>query len=97
MKTSQTQKLINLLSDGLEHSTIEILEKVYGNDHLGLARVSARIYDAKQQGFEIVGRRDKISPSIYWYRIVKEAVQTNILDTLNFQSKSRQDNTMNFR
>ena len=58
-KKSQTQRLLELLSDGEPHRSDEILEKVYGGSHLGIARISARIYDLKQKGYDIVGFKDK--------------------------------------
>jgi hypothetical protein len=69
-KQSQTTRLLELLSDGKDHSTIDIMEKVYGAGHLGLARVGSRICDLRQSGHEIVGWKDKTNPSIYWYRMV---------------------------
>lgn len=67
---SQAQRLLALLSDYQWHSTPEVLDVVYGNDHLGLARVGARIYDLKKQGHEIVGKDDETRSTIYWYRLV---------------------------
>lgn len=67
---SQTTKLLALLSDGQPHSTLDIMEKVYGNSHLGLARVGARVYDLRQKGHEIEGKKDKENPAIYWYKLV---------------------------
>lgn len=67
---SQTNKLLELLEDGAEHSTPEILEKVYGDEHLGLARVSARILDLRKKGHYITGRKDKDNKSIYWYQLI---------------------------
>lgn len=68
---SQTEKLYELLSDGLPHRTDEIMEKVYGSDHLGLARCGARIYDLKKKyGVEITGRKDTVNPSLYWYQMI---------------------------
>jgi hypothetical protein len=65
---SQTQKLQELLSDNRPHSTIEIMEYVYGNDHLGLARVGARVYDlTHKHAFRVVGWHDSENPAIYWY------------------------------
>ena len=80
---SQKNQLLNLLRDGFPHSTIEIMEKVYGNQHLGLARVGARIYDLKKDlkntGYSIKGSRDHKNPSIYWYQLT-EAQQTSKFD-----------------
>lgn len=74
-KKSQTQKLFELLSDGRAHCTVEIMEKVYGNDHLGLARVGARIWDIKnEKGVEIDSWRDVYSKSLWWYQLRNNAV-----------------------
>ena len=95
MKMSQTEKLINLLIDGQEHSTVEIMDKVYGGDHLGLARVGARIFDAKQKGYSIVGRRDKNKSSVYWYKMILEPKQLGIADALGLEIKP--NNKLNFQ
>jgi hypothetical protein len=67
---SQTDRLYSLLSDGEPHRTDEIMAIVYGADHLGLARVGARVYDVQQKyGVKINGWHDKNNPSLYWYQI----------------------------
>ena len=75
---SQTQKLYNLLSDGNPHRTDEIMLVVYGANHLGLARVSARIHDLKMEGHNITGRKDKNNPTLYWYMLKIEDTLFNI-------------------
>ena len=98
---SQTKKLFELLSDGLPHSTVEILEKVYGGEHLGLARVGGRINDLVNEGKifldeygnEITGKnvkrgwKDKYNPAIYWYRLKKENQTLEIpeIGTIDFE------------
>ena len=70
MKTSQVDRLYNLLSDGRPHSTVEILEEVYGGDHLGLARVAARIYDVKKKyHVNIKCWSDSERRTMSWYQI----------------------------
>lgn len=70
MEKSQTEKLYELLSDGLPHRTDEIMEKIYGGSHLGLARVGARIYDIKKKyDVSIQGWKDKDNEALYWYQI----------------------------
>jgi hypothetical protein len=69
MKLSQSKRLFNLLKDGKEHSTVEILEVVYGGSHTGLARVGARIKDLKDDGRDIDGYFKPGSRSVYWYRL----------------------------
>lgn len=73
MKLSQAERLRRLLSDGQSHSTVEIMEKVYGGSHLGLARVGARIHDLKARGCEIDGWRDAENRAVYWYRLTPRA------------------------
>jgi hypothetical protein len=69
MKLSQASRLLALLKDGQPHSTVEIMERVYGGSHLGLARVGARIYDLKNKGHEIRGWKDEKNPAVYWYQM----------------------------
>lgn len=70
---SQVERLYNFLKDGQPHRTDDILIEVYGGDHLGLARVGARIWDIKKKYPNIEridGWKDKINPSLYWYKII---------------------------
>ncbi|MFA5128539.1 MAG: hypothetical protein WC445_01080 [Patescibacteria group bacterium] len=76
---TQRAKLLNLLQDGLPHSTPEIMQKVYGNEHCGIARIGARINDLVKEGYVFVdengielkenrrGWADKNDRSVYWY------------------------------
>lgn len=66
---SQKQKLYNLLKDGREHTTLEILEKVYGVGHAGIARIASRINDLRNEGNIIDGRKDQNNPSVFIYRL----------------------------
>lgn len=77
---SQSSKLLDMLSDFQPHSTVEIMEKVYGNDHLGLSRVGARIFDIRKKGHDIEGWKDPNNPTIYWYKLnpsVQKAVSAH--------------------
>ena len=76
---SQNEKLLSLLSDGLPHRTDEIMRICYGDEHLGLSRVGARIYDLTQKGHDILGWKDPEWPTLYFYRLVKsrEAFSAN--------------------
>lgn len=76
MKRSQAQRLLELLQDGEPHSTVEIMERVYGGDHLGLARVGARVWDLKTKGHEIVGWKDKERPTLFWYQMTPKVKPT---------------------
>lgn len=83
MIQSQVNKLYDLLKDGEAHRTDEIMKIVYGGDHLGLARVGARVNDLIKRGCIFVdengrplveknkrrGWPDKFNPTLYWYRI----------------------------
>jgi len=67
---SQTESLYKLLLDCQEHRTDEILEKVYGNDHLGIARIGARIHDIKNKfGVEIKSWKDPVNKTLWWYQL----------------------------
>lgn len=70
MKDGQVQRLYNLLSDGNSYSTIDILNRVYGGEHLGIARISARIWDLKKKGCIIESWRDKERKSIWYYKMI---------------------------
>ena len=67
---SQSERLYELLSDFSWHRTDEILERVYGSSHLGIARISARIYDVqKKYRLEIESEKEK--GSLWKYRMKK--------------------------
>ncbi len=69
---SQLDKLYDLLYDGLPHRTDEIMKVVYGADHLGLARVGARIYDLKKRmNVMIRSWPDPEHKSLTWYQLIK--------------------------
>ncbi len=89
MKKSQADRLLDLLRDGVEHSTIEILERVYGGGHLGIARIGARIHDLKGRGFEIVSRRDEQRPTIWLYQLVS-APKKQIVEYMPVMQDGRQ-------
>ena len=75
---SQTSDMYALLSDYKPHSTKEILKEVYGNSHLGIARIGARIYDIKgKYRVQIESWQDPIKHSIWWYQIEKKIVPTS--------------------
>jgi len=76
---SQKEKLYELLKDGFPHRTDEIMEKVYGNDHCGLARVGARIWDLKNAGHAIIGYKDADHPSLYFYRLQPKIEQMRLI------------------
>ncbi len=75
---TQLSRLLELLKDGLPHRTDEILEKCYGNNHLGLARVGARIYDLKNVGYNIIGWKDKNNRALYFYQLKRELKQLSL-------------------
>ena len=76
---SQSSKLLSLLSDGLPHNTIEIVQEVYAGGEvcnscgspkvLSLSRVGARIWDLKQKGHVIKGWRDEDNSALWWYQM----------------------------
>jgi hypothetical protein len=66
---SQKSRLLILLKDKCAHTTPEIMEKVYGSDHLGRSNIPARILDLKNEGHEIECKHE--SGTIYSYRLIK--------------------------
>lgn len=70
-KLSQKIRLYQLLSDGKPHRTDEILEKVYGASHLGVARIASRIHDLrKQENLDIISYREPQKPSLWVYQLI---------------------------
>ena len=67
---SQTTKIHKILSEGRPIRTDEIMDRVYGNDHLGLARIGARIWDIKKKGIRIESWPDKEHSTLWWYAII---------------------------
>ncbi|MGB8006423.1 MAG: hypothetical protein WCF48_04785 [Terriglobales bacterium] len=70
MKSTQTDKLFQLLKDGKPHRTDEILREVYGSEHLGIARIGARINDLKKLGHQIIGYHDTQNRKLYVYKLI---------------------------
>jgi hypothetical protein len=77
MKESQTDRLYALLKDGMPRRTDEILRVVYGGEHLGIARIGARIADLKEGKHTARvkcdiprARPDAENPSLSWYQIL---------------------------
>jgi hypothetical protein len=57
-----------------------ILNEVYGSEHLGIARIGARIADIKKKyGVKIKGYKDETTPSLYWYQIIKDYEQLKLI------------------
>lgn len=69
---SQTNLLYSLLLDGEWHDTMQILARVYGGSHLGLARVSARIYDIKKKPevLDVESRKCENADTVWEYRMI---------------------------
>lgn len=65
---SQKERLLSVLSDHAWHDTPEILERVYGGAHLGIARIGARIADLKADGHQIESKR--LDGSVWAYRLL---------------------------
>jgi len=67
---SQVERLHDLMSDGEPHRTDEIMAKVYGSDHLGIARIGARIHDLKEKyDVSVSSWKDKRIRSLWWYQL----------------------------
>lgn len=69
---SQADKLLELLSDGKPHSTVEIMRVVYGGDHLGVARIASRVSELRERGWIIESKPGKINKTVWWYRLTSE-------------------------
>ena len=54
---TQKERLLNLLKDGSWHDTPSIQIVVYGQNHLGVARIASRINDLKNEGYDIESRK----------------------------------------
>lgn len=67
---TQAEALLILLSDGEPHSTYEITRVVYGLDHAGVCRISARIKELRDRGNDIIGFKDKENRQKYWYQLI---------------------------
>jgi hypothetical protein len=67
---TQAERLLQLLKDGLPHRTDEILREVYGSEHLGIARIGARIADLKKLGHHIIGYHDPENSRLYIYKLI---------------------------
>jgi hypothetical protein len=70
--SSQRERLKRVLEDGAPHRSDELLRVVYGSDHLGLARLAARVYDLKKTlpvGVGVKSWRDSDHPTLTWYRM----------------------------
>lgn len=89
---NQTDKLYILLSDGMEHSTFEIAEKIYGlSEGPHVARIGARVYDVKKAyKVEIDSRSDKINKKMWWYRLIPKPIEGELF-TVSAKSVSPWD------
>jgi hypothetical protein len=56
------------------HNTVEILREVYGSEHLGIARIGARINDLKKLGHNIVAYHDPQNRKPYVYKLIPPEV-----------------------
>ena len=66
-KQSQKARLLKLLSDFCWHDTPNIMAVVYGVGHSGVCRISERIRELKEMGYQIESR--KKSQTVQEYRL----------------------------
>ena len=71
---TQAARLLQLLKDFRPHRTDEILREVYGSEHLGIARIGARIADLKKLGHHIIGYHDPQNQKLYFYKLIPPQV-----------------------
>lgn len=64
---SQAQDILELLKDGEIHPTTEIVRKVYHLKGAGICRVGARIYDLRQQGYDIQSKTYSNGGKVWCY------------------------------
>lgn len=64
---SQKARLLAILHNYKTHTTPDLLEKVYGDQHLGIARLAARINDLKKDGYLIESKKQ--GKSVWSYRL----------------------------
>jgi hypothetical protein len=85
---TQTERLLELLRDHQPHRTDEILLKVYGSEHMGIARIGARIADLKNLGHNITGYHDPRNRKLYVYKLIppKEIELPPAFETTNTNS-----------
>lgn len=82
---AQAKKLYDLLRDGRPHRTDEICREVYGDEHLGVARIGARIYDIKKKhNLVIKSWKDEVKKSLWWYQI-EPAAEVRV-NSINFDA-----------
>lgn len=65
---TQKARLLAVLKDYQWHSTTELLERVYGAGHLGIARLAARINDLRKDDYRIESK--KVGGTIWSYRLM---------------------------
>jgi hypothetical protein len=71
--TSQKDRLLTMLADYRWHTTPEIQVAVYGANHLGVARIGARVQDLRDDGHTI--ESEKVTKSIWQYRLIEKNVR----------------------
>ncbi len=74
---AQLKRLRDFLSDGRPHDTPSIMREVYGDEHLGIARVGARIHDLRHKhGLTIRAWRDETRRTVTWYQLIPPPTTT---------------------
>lgn len=89
---AQTKRLYELLLDGKPHRTDEICREVYGDEHLGVARIGARIWDIKKKYcMAIKSWRDEVKKTLWWYQIDGHPTEVQNL-TFGADGRSNREN-----
>lgn len=65
---SQKERLLDLLSDGEWHTTVEIQRQVYGVSHGGICRIASRANDLRKEGYKIACEKD--TGTVWRYRLL---------------------------
>ena len=67
---TQKARIMWVLADNQWHTTLEIRERAYGDDHLSMARIAARMFELKKAGHQIESRRKQ--GTVWEYRLISK-------------------------
>ena len=71
---SQTKDLLNVLKDGVWHSSYELAERVYHGKpgQVMSCNLTGRISDCRKLGHTVISKRDGLERAKWWYRLVEQ-------------------------
>lgn len=68
---SQIERLYDSLYSGEPKRSDILLKEVYGSEHLGIARLAARVHDLRKKGHIIKSWSDPEKQTLTWYQLIK--------------------------